>query len=102
MLDGEYLTVTGTSRREACFYPFDLPDHHRLSLSERWPLLMEMLAPMQGSGLVEPCPSNVSWEDVVEHGWEGVVFKRLGSRYKRAIVPGKTVASWVKYRAEWL
>lgn len=102
MLDGEYMTVKGTHRKEACFFPFDVPDHHRLPLQERWMHLIDVLAPMEGSGLVEPCPHDVSWGDVDRHGWEGVVFKRVNSRYERGIRPGKTVASWVKYRAEWL
>lgn len=101
-LDGEYVTVTGTGRREACFWVFDIPTYHKMPLEGRWELLELTLAPMMGSGYVELCPSEVSWEDVAEHEWEGVVFKKRDSRYKRGISPGKTVGSWIKYRAAWL
>lgn len=101
-LDGEYMVVKGTSQKEACFYPFDIPTHHKKPLSKRWGLLMGVLEPMVGSGLVEPCPHDVTWEQVETNGWEGVVFKRLSSFYKRGISPGQTTPSWIKYRAEWL
>ena len=101
-LDGEYLTVKGTGRREACFYPFDIPTHFSKMLDARWELLEGVVKKMSGTGYVELCPSEVSWEDVEEHAWEGVVFKKRTSKYKRGITPGKTVGHWVKYRAEWL
>ena len=81
------------------FYAFDLPDHEG-PLHERWALLKTII-PYDFEHF-KICPSGVSWEDVSEHKWEGVVFKRLNSKYEKAMSEGKTTPAWVKYRAEWL
>lgn len=80
------------------FWAYDLPDHTG-PLYERWAMLERLIRP--GSAHLKLCPSGVRWDDVALNGWEGVVFKRLSSKYEKAKVEGKTVSSWVKYRAEW-
>lgn len=98
-LDGELITRRTTG--EEIFWAFDLPDH-RGTLRERWVELEGVLSGYDRTSFVELCPSSVHWEDVEQHGWEGVVFKRAASKYEKARVEGKETASWVKYRAEWL
>ena len=92
-LDGEHIGE--------CFYAFDIPSCGSDPYGLRWRELCALLAPACGSGIVELCPTDVCWSDVRAHGWEGVVFKRLSAPYKRGTSPNQTVASWVKYRAEW-
>ena len=85
-LDGELLS-------DGRYLVFDLPDD-KGPLTDRWSRLVDLGIPL--------CPTNVVWARVVEHGWEGVVFKKLASKYPKALADGKTTPSWVKYRAEWL
>lgn len=98
-IDGELVTRRGTG--EEVFWAFDLPDHTG-SLRERWVDLQDLMSNFNRSSNLEICPSSVQWADVERFGWEGVVFKKLASKYEKAYSEGKTTASWVKYRAEWL
>ena len=90
LTDGELLP-------DGRYFPFDLPDHTG-PLVERWAAL-EALAAQYDLTL---CPTGVAWADVERLSWEGVVFKRLSSKYPKAYSEGKTTPDWVKYRAEWL
>ena len=92
-LDGEYV--------RGCYWAFDVPLYERQPLERRLRSLAALLGPWRGSGVLEMCPTGVTWADVHENGWEGVVFKRLDSHYKRGIAPNQTVPSWVKYRSVW-
>ncbi len=87
-IEGEWHKPSGT------FYAFDLPQHPG-SYAERWRALVEALTPCQAVQLI---PHRVTWADVAEHGWEGVVFKWLPGRYPNAGV----TPVWMKYRAAWL
>ena len=87
-IEGEWHKPSGT------FYAFDLPQHPG-SYAERWRALVEALTPCQAVQLI---PHRVTWADVAEHGWEGVVFKWLPGRYPNAGV----TPTWMKYRAAWL
>jgi len=98
-LDGEFVPDKG--QPTGTYWVFDLPDH-RGNLEERWAALRKLMSGFSGISGIELAPSGVDWTDVVKMAWEGLVFKRRDSRYVKAINPGKTVASWVKYRAEWL
>lgn len=91
-LDGEFMNDS--------FFPFDLPDHPG-SLDERWATL-EWVVREIDSPFIRTCPLAPSWDAVVEHGWEGVVFKKRKSKYRKAMKDGVTTADWIKYRAEWL
>ena len=97
-LDGELITRKGTGQE--VFWAFDLPDS-KLPLRDRWIELQNLISEFDRTSYLELCPSGVNWAEVEAQGWEGVVFKRLSSKYEKAYVEGKTTASWVKYRAEW-
>tara|TARA_R110000824_G_scaffold95253_14_gene229159 strand:- start:124 stop:591 length:468 start_codon:yes stop_codon:yes gene_type:complete len=98
-LDGEFVPVKG--QQEGTYWVFDLPDH-RGTLDERVAALRHLVCEYEGSGLIEMIPSDVTWSDVDEGGWEGLVFKNRLSRYPKALRVGTTKGCWVKYRAAWL
>ena len=99
-LDGEYIPVKG-GRGLGTYWVFDLPDHPGY-LPERWAALEALVTSLGVPDLVRLCPSGVEWSEVEENGWEGVVFKRLLTKYPKSMTPNKTTPWWVKYRAEWL
>lgn len=96
VFDGE-LVIKGGKQH---YYLFDLPDHPG-SLAERFARLREHVSAI-GSPHVSLCPSGVEWEQVDQEQWEGVVFKRLNSKYPKGVTPNTTTPTWIKYRAEWL
>ncbi len=98
-LDGELITRRSTGQE--VFWAFDLPDS-TLPLVDRWVELRNVISNFNRTSYIELCPSGVSWAEVESQGWEGVVFKKLTSRYEKAYTEGRTTANWVKYRAEWL
>jgi ATP-dependent DNA ligase len=100
VLDGEFIPVKG-GRGSGTYWVFDLPDH-RGYLPERWAALEALVKSLGVPDLVRLCPSGVEWPEVEANGWEGVVFKRLASKYPKAMTPNNTTPKWVKYRAEWL
>jgi len=74
--------------RFGVLYAFDLPRHGG-TLIERWTELAALELPL-GVRLV---PTG-TWADALVADWEGVVYKRLGSRY-----PTRPVTrEWVKFR----
>lgn len=99
-IDGEYMSRKG-HRGEGTYWCFDLPDA-RGPYSARWAKLVKLVRSLNAPGLVNLCPSGVDWAGVEANGWEGVVFKRLSSKYTKSMSATTTTADWVKYRAEWL
>lgn len=95
LIDGEL--IMGTTPK---YWAFDLP-YHEGDLEERWDSLTEVVSQINHPH-VSLCPTGVTWEEVNLNGWEGVVFKRKGSKYVKGHSPDKTTGSWIKYRAEWL
>jgi ATP-dependent DNA ligase len=98
VLDGEFIRTKGAS--DGVFWIFDLPDHPG-TLTERWEALCELMSIYTGTGL-RLCPSEVTWVDVEENSWEGIVLKKRNSGYVKPPRDGKLLACWIKYRAEWL
>lgn len=94
-LAGLDITLDGELMRSGVYWVFDLPDHAGV-LAERWVGLEEIVAGLD-SEFVQLMPSGVCWADVGPAGWEGVVVKRLASRYPLSPTP-----NWIKYRAVWL
>lgn len=92
MLDGEFL--------QDKLYLFDVPSHTG-TLVERWKQVQEVVGSL-ASPFVVVCPLVRVWDEVPQNGWEGVVFKRLDSKYPVAFSEGKQTTAWIKYRAEWL
>ena len=88
VLEGEWEPTRGR------LWLFDAPTHPG-TLRERWAALQGLFC---ASECVQPIPHGVTWDQVEPHGWEGVVWKRLDSRYPCAGVTW----DWIKYRAEWL
>ena len=95
VLDGE---VTW-GNRETTFHVFDLmwlngrdlvaePLEARLALLENLPL-------RQPLSRVEPLTDERPWERAWREGWEGIIAKRLGSRYE----PGRS-RDWLKMKCE--
>jgi ATP-dependent DNA ligase len=97
-VDGEFVPVVG--KQKGTYWMFDLPDH-RGTYEERLKAVAELVKKIN-SPVIKLAPPHIDWLDVDLNEWEGVVFKRLASKYPKAGVDGKTTPDWVKYRAEWL
>lgn len=93
VLDGEYMP-------NGDYYVFDLPDNP-FPLHLRWQEASGLVSRM-GREHVLMCPRVSVWEEVILNSWEGVVFKRLSSLYRKGLSEGQETADWVKFRAEWL
>lgn len=91
LFDGEWV--------KGVFYIFDLPDSPH-ALSDRIAGIASIVDLIH-SPVIRECPRVVDWSEVRKHGWEGVVFKRSTSRYRRAHVANSETSDWVKFRAEW-
>lgn len=90
-LDGEWF--------ENAFWCFDLPDHGGPFEERRQAL--EALVAQIGCTHLHAMPRCTDWDAVRQNEWEGVVFKKLASKYKKALQHSKTTADWIKFRAEW-
>lgn len=91
MFDGEWV--------RGVYYIFDLPDSPH-PLSDRVQGI-ESIVDLIDSPYVRMCPIVQDWTEVRKNEWEGVVFKRKSSRYRRAHVANSETSDWVKFRAEW-
>ena len=78
---------------------FDLPDHGGPFVERR--LALERLVDNIQSPHIHLMPRCVDWNAVRQNDWEGVVFKKLNSAYKKAFQHSKTTPDWIKFRAEW-
>ena len=94
MLDGELMP-------DGRFWVYDLPDEARNPLQNRWAKIDDSLNQLN-CPFILTCPVGLDWKEVPENKWEGVVFKRLRSRYPKGRTPGEVTDDWVKFRAEWL
>lgn len=93
VIDGELMAQAGV------LWAFDLPNHPGI-YEERRETLARLVEKIN-SPLVRLMPY-VRWSDVGANGWEGVVFKKKGTRYRKGRTEGQTTSDWLKFRAEWL
>ena len=87
-LDGEWIGGT--------LYVFDAP--LRLPLARRVPIMTRLVESV-GSPLVRRMPTldtQGGYREALELGFEGVVYKRLDSRYPWAAQPGGLTNDWLK------
>lgn len=86
------------------FWIFDLPGMAEEPYRERRTALQALweadVSVMGEKSLVRLTPYVADWSDVEDNLYEGVVFKRLESRYKMHSTPGKKIADWIKFRKE--
>ena len=78
---------------------FDLPDHGGTFRERREEL--ERVVGNVSCAHIHLMPRCEDWAAVSQNGWEGVVFKKLASPYRKALQHSKTTAHWIKFRAEW-
>ena len=100
MLSGTLTSLDGELMRDGRFWVYDVPDHAG-QLSDRWPEVEKVVNEINQS-LVRTCPLVTRWEEVTANGWEGVVFKKLTSKYRKGASEGRETTDWVKFRLEWL
>jgi ATP-dependent DNA ligase len=92
--------LDGELERDGTLWLFDLPDHGGM-LADRLVSLAQFVAQLDDDS-VRMIPTCTHWDQVDINGWEGVVFKRLSSAYRKARSDGRTDPNWIKYRAAWL
>jgi len=100
-LGGFGQTLDGELMPDGHFWVYDLPDEARNPLTNRWSKIDEVVQQLS-CPFIHKCPVVLDWKEVPENKWEGVVFKRLRSRYPKGRKPGEVTDDWVKFRAEWL